>query len=153
NFSDATKAGIAVLQRLGKLKLSPEVCPWCKINPASEFDHILAKANGGKHTVFNGMFICRSCNAKKRAMSMEDWKEYVRKREGISDVEVWIEVADLTEYHLMFGRKLRKQMGWKASEPPPVEERIEPRPNPLNPINPTCVRERWDGVYEVVPLW
>jgi hypothetical protein len=154
-FSDATKAGIAVLQRLGKITTEPEMCPWCKIRPASEFDHIEAKSNGGNHTAFNGMFICRVCNITKRAMSIEDWEWLIKHREQISDVKLWLQCKDGAEYHLMFGRKLRKQIGFKLSEPPPIplHTEVKVRPNPIRSvINPTYVQE-WKGGALVIPLW
>ena len=124
-----------VLQRLRKVRLEPEVCPWCKVRPAAEFDHIEAKANGGNNTAFNGMFICWSCNSRKSAMFVEDWLAYVRETYKVMDVELWINCKDRAEYDVMIGRKLRKQIGFRVSEPPPPfipEMEIVPRDNRLD---------------------
>jgi HNH endonuclease len=137
-FTDATKVGIGVLQRLGKVSLGGELCPWCKVRPADEVDHIEARANGGNNSIFNGMWICRACNRRKSASDLEDWIEFVMERENVMDIEVWLRSRDKDEYALLIGRKLRKQMGWKASEPASPEVDVvyvRPRPNPANPIN------------------
>jgi hypothetical protein len=76
--SGATKAAVAVLQRIGKVNLEGEVCPWCKIRPADEVDHIEARANGGANSAFNGMWICGVCNRRKSARPLEDWIDLVR---------------------------------------------------------------------------
>ena len=152
-FSEPAKTAIAILQRLGKIGIGPEMCPWCKREEASEFDHIEAKANGGNNTAFNGMFICSPCNRKKRAMSVEDWVSYIKKREEVTDVRLWLECKDKAEYDLMIGRKLRKQIGFKASEPQKFEYAVVPRPNPRDAVNPTEVRYWRGGVFRVVPLW
>jgi HNH endonuclease len=152
-FSEPAKAAIAILQRLGKISLEPELCPWCKIRPASEFDHIEAKANGGSNTPFNGMFICSLCNRKKRAISVEDWIEYIKDREEVKDVGLWLGCRDGAEYDLRIGRKLQKLIGFRVSEPQQFdyEPRVVPRPNPRNPINPVYVQE-WKGGVVVIPL-
>jgi hypothetical protein len=135
-FSDATKAGIAVVQRLGGARLDIELCPWCKLRPADEVDHIQAKANGGSNSVFNGMYICKPCNRQKSAMLLEDWIELVRKREHVADIEVWLRSKDKADYYMLIGRKLRKDIGWRPTtvivEDAPA---IVPRPNPKDAIN------------------
>jgi 5-methylcytosine-specific restriction endonuclease McrA len=78
-FSDASKAGIAVLQRLDKVRLEPQMCPWCKVRPADEVDHIMARANGGTNSAFNGMYICAVCNRRKSAQPLDDWMDHVRR--------------------------------------------------------------------------
>lgn len=153
-FSEAAKAAIAVLQRLNKISLAPEMCPWCKIRPASEFDHIEAKANGGSNTPLNGMFICNPCNNKKRAVSVEDWKDYIAEKEGVRDIVLWLGCDGKAEYDLRIGQELRKLIGFRPSEPEQLEDepRIVPRPNPRRPINPVFVQE-WKGGVAVIPLW
>jgi hypothetical protein len=135
-FSDATKAAVAVLQRINKVTLDGEVCPWCKVRPADEVDHIEARANGGGNLVWNGMWICGVCNKKKSARPLGDWISLVRKTEGITDIEVWLRCKDKSEYAVEIGRKLRKEIGWRPSEMVVEEEPvIVPRPNPINAFN------------------
>jgi len=155
-FSDATKAGIAVLQRLGGVRVEPQVCPWCKVRPADEVDHITARANGGTNSVFNGMWICVVCNRRKSAQAVEDGLDYVKRTYNIVDVELWIGCGSKAEYDLLIGRKLRKRFGWRASEPPQELQPLETgsvRANPVNPINPVYVQEWKGGVWKVIPLW
>jgi HNH endonuclease len=137
-FSDATKTAIAILQRVGKINLTGEICPWCKLRPADEVDYIEAKSKGGANSPFNGMWICGTCNRKKSAQPLEDWIDYVRGKEGIGDVEAWLRCKDKNEYHVLVGRKLRKEIGWRESDPPEIVEEepvIVPRPNPINALN------------------
>jgi hypothetical protein len=116
--------------------LDVELCPWCKLRPADEVDHIEARANGGDNSVFNGMYICKVCNLKKSDMPLEDWIQFVRKRENVTDIEVWLRCKDKADYAVMIGRKLRKQIGWRPTTDTMVDEvRIVPRPNPKDPIN------------------
>jgi hypothetical protein len=69
---------------------------------------------------------------------LEDWIALVRKEQGIRDIEVWHRCKDKNEYVVEVGRKLRKVIGWRESDPEEieVEERtIIPRPNPVNAFN------------------
>jgi hypothetical protein len=137
SFSDATKAAVAVLQRIGKVNLDGEICPWCKVRPADEVDHIEARKNGGANSVWNGMWICGDCNRKKSASPLERWLDRVREEHGVSDVEMWLRCKDKAEYSVEIGRKLRKESGWRPSEMVEVEKEptIVPRPNPVNAFN------------------
>jgi hypothetical protein len=158
-FSEPTKAAIAMLQRQGLIRVSAEMCPWCKIRPASEYDHIEAKANGGNNFPTNGMFICYECNRRKSSWSIEDWMTYIKKKEHVRDIQLWLECKDKAEYNLRIGQKIRREIGFRVSEPPQFESALAdepvviPRPNPRKPINPECYVQPCMGGDLIVPLW
>jgi hypothetical protein len=136
-FSEPTKAAVAVIQRMGKIILNGEMCPWCLFLTGVVVDHIEPKARGGNNSAFNGMWICSVCNRKKSAQPLERWLDQVREEQGVSDIEVWLRCKDKKEYVVEIGRKLRKAIGWRESEHSPEEEKptITPRPNPFNAVN------------------
>ncbi len=58
-----------LLQRLAEFRSRCAYCP----KPATTYDHVLALASGGKHTIRNIVPACRPCNCKKSDKDVVKW--------------------------------------------------------------------------------
>ena len=57
------------------------ICPYClKAVPYSEtnIEHILPRSRGGKTTPENTIRVCRTCNSKKGALTLQEFIEWKR---------------------------------------------------------------------------
>ncbi len=76
-------------------------CGYCK-KPATSLDHIIPKFSSGSSYRNNLIPACRSCNANKASLKMEDWyKEQTFFDEiKLEKIKKWTseDVSDLLEY-------------------------------------------------------
>ena len=50
------------------------LCAYCRIQPATEQDHVIPLSRDGRHTIGNVLPACRSCNAAKSDKLLAVWR-------------------------------------------------------------------------------
>ena len=76
-------------------------CGYCEA-PATSLDHVIPKFQSGSSYRNNLIPACRSCNANKASLKMEDWykKQEFFDEIRLAKIKAWCEeeVCDLLEY-------------------------------------------------------
>jgi 5-methylcytosine-specific restriction endonuclease McrA len=82
---NATSDGTLTQDRVVHLFASAKSCPYCgkqMSGKGKSLDHVVPIACGGKHSAFNVIVCCRSCNSAKGTLEMSEWIERVGARFG-----------------------------------------------------------------------
>lgn len=48
-------------------------CPYCNVNKPTTIDHVIPLSKGGTNDLGNLLYVCVSCNSKKRAKLLAEW--------------------------------------------------------------------------------
>lgn len=79
--------GSLTVDALTALFADAKVCPYCGVGISGKgktLDHVVAVANGGKHSIENVLICCRKCNSAKGKLPISAWIGRVAERFGAS---------------------------------------------------------------------
>lgn len=66
--------GIFVISKKELLKLSQQPCFYCGSKERLTVDHVIAIARGGRDSIGNLVSACKSCNSRKRDLTIMEWQ-------------------------------------------------------------------------------
>ena len=66
--------GIFVISKKELLKLSQQPCFYCGSKECLTVDHVIAIARGGRDSIGNLVSACKSCNSRKRDLTIMEWR-------------------------------------------------------------------------------
>jgi 5-methylcytosine-specific restriction endonuclease McrA len=55
------------------LELFGGLCAYCKVNKATDRDHVIPISKGGSNEITNILPACDNCNSRKHSKNLEDW--------------------------------------------------------------------------------